>query len=594
MITNPKSKLFALLTLLVLTAIACGQQETPFPTSTPLPLSTLTPGPIPSQTTEPVNSQSGSIGIGDSYFPEMGNGGYDVQHYILDLSIDVEANTVESIVTIEAITTQPLSSFNLDFIGLTISSIEVNENPAAFSRDSGELTIRPAEPLPENAIFNVTIAYSGSPAEDLPQDVPDYAIGWHHYADGIYIAGEPSGSSSWYPVNEHPLDKAAYTFVVTVPQPYSVAANGILQETIENEDTITFIWESQHPIANYLVTIGIGEFELETQAGPNGLLIRNYFEKDIETATRRKFDLTADMIAFFNDSFGPYPFDAYGIVVHDLNLGFALETQTLSVFGKSFVNDDVIAHELAHQWFGDSVTLASWQDIWLNEGFASFASDLWIEHASGEEIALEQISQRYQGQAGNDRTYTLVKDDLINFLSDVNPNAAELPKSQVRDALSLILEGDPSAGNIDQVLADLPSESIPWESIPEIFDQFDFVQIDIPGTNWNQALIHLALGEYSDKIPIGNPTPNNLFNWSVYSRGALTLHALRARVGDDLFFEILQTYLDRFQYSNASTQDFITVAEEVSGQQLDDFFDGWLYQILLPDIPELGLFLKDF
>ena len=201
------------------------------------------------------------------------------------------------------------------------------------------------------------------------------------------------------------------------------------------------------------------------------------------------------MIAVFSDLFGPYPFEAYGVVVANVELGFALETQTLSLFGRDILSpfnfgtraEEVIAHELSHQWFGDSVTPARWQDIWLNEGFATYAEALWIEHEEGEEA-------------------------FENYM---------------RTLYAVISQPQFTAG-----------------------------AISMPGV----------------------PPPGDLFNTSVYLRGGWTLHALRLEVGDDAFFEILRSYYDRFKYSNVTTQDFVNVAEEVSGQNLDNLFNRWLYQ----------------
>jgi len=219
------------------------------------------------------------------------------------------------------------------------------------------------------------VSYSGMPGE-FNRRGDGYPVSWNSYDDGVMVAGEPAGSSGWYPVNEHPLDKATYSYRITVPAPYSVAANGQLINTISNpDDTSTFVWKSAWPMASYLATVNIAVFDVETEDGPNGVLIRNYFEENISQRTRSTFDRQAEMIEFFNEVFGPYPFSAYGAVVHNLDLGFALETQTLSLFGRR-TGEGVVAHELAHQWFGNSVSLKSWQDIWLNEGFASYAEIL--------------------------------------------------------------------------------------------------------------------------------------------------------------------------------------------------------------------------
>lgn len=453
----------------------------------------------------PQDFTPGAPGIGDSYYPELGNGGYDAQHYDLAVSVsfpesaDSPQSLIDATATIEAVATQNLSSFNLDLIGLEIASITVNDAPAEFNRDGIELTITPAEPLAEGDAFTVTVVYSGSPEPFMPPAIP-IEMGWSTFEGGVYVASEPVGSATWYPVNEHPLDKATYTLRVTVPKPYVVASNGLLQEVIDQGEVQTFVWDNADPTASYLVTLSIGDLVLDESSGPDGLPIRNYFPADQVEAARAAFSRQAEMIEVFNAAFGPYPFDAYGSLVVDTPFGFALETQTLSLFSAGILNrpdeaESTIAHELSHQWFGDSVSVADWGDIWLNEGFATYAEGVWLEHNEG-------------------------RDALDNWMTRV------------------------------------------YEWLARVGAHFK---------------------------PIGQPDADDLFSINVYMRGGLTLYALRVEVGDEVFADILHTYYDRFKYGNAATADFIGVAEEVSGQDLDAFFDGWLYQQPLPDIAALGL-----
>ncbi|MBZ0295871.1 MAG: M1 family metallopeptidase [Anaerolineae bacterium] len=454
--------------------------------------------------------EPGSAGIGDPYYPTLGNGGYDALSYALDLDVDMENNVISGSSTMEAEATEDLSSFHLDFIGFEIESIEVNGEAAAYLRNGRELSITPEAALEDGESFTVVVAYTGEPNEDLSQQSALYSSGWVRYKDGVFVASEPAGAARWFPVNDHPRDKALYSFRITVPEPYVVAANGLLQDVIINaDDTTTYVWSSEYVMASYLATVNIGDFVVQTDEGPDGLLIRNYFPSRLTEDAEEVFAPTADMIEYFSSIFGPYPFEAYGVVVADLPLFFALETQTLSLFGAEMIPgaltdilsgwqspESVIAHELSHQWFGDSVTPENWEDIWLNEGFASYASALWLEHSAGEAV-FENVMRQYYAQ--------------------------------------------------------------------------------IEGRNYTP----------------GDPGPNRLFGQGIYPQGAWTLHALRMEVGDETFFEILRTYYERYQYSNASTADFIQVAEEVSGQDLTDFFDAWLFDGGAPSVPSWGLGIDD-
>ena len=443
---------------------------------------------------------AGEDGIGDPYFPDLGNGGYNALHYTLDLTADVENNTLSGTVTMDATAEADLRTFNLDFAGFEVSNVAVNGHAVDWDRKGSELIVVPLTPVPAGE-FSVSVTYSGIPQPLRSSAVP-IEVGWNNYGTGSYVASEPDGAQNWYPVNDHPLDKATYTIRITVALPYVVAANGVLEDTIDNGDgTTTYVWESSHPMASYLVTVGIDDYVMQTQEGPDGLPIRNFFPPEIAEEAQIDFSTTPDMIAFYSETFGPYPFEAYGVVVADVDLGFALETQTLTLFARSWVTEfgdieEAVAHELAHQWFGNSVSLASWPDIWLNEGFATYASWLWFEHSQGATYLDSVVEQVYASIAGS-------------------PPMAVTP----------------------------------------------------PG-----------------KAPAGD-----LFNFGVYYRGALVLHALREQVGDDTFFEILRTYYERFAYANASIEDFTALAEEISGEDLGAFFEGWLRDDVMPDIPSMGL-----
>ncbi|HYN86946.1 MAG TPA: M1 family aminopeptidase, partial [Ardenticatenaceae bacterium] len=337
---------------------------------------------------------AGSSGIGDPYYPLLGNSGYDVQHYTLDLDLDVAgASITAGSATIEAIALVDLCAFNLDFLGLEIDAITVDGQPASFTRHSGELTVDPATSLASGSRFTTEIAYHGRPiGQDAPtvgtllgdifgaiiggtaEQKPDpeegeqYGSGWWRGRDEIFIAGEPAGAESWFPVNGHPADKATYTLRLTVPQPYSVVSNGLLTETIATEAGTTTVWESRNPMASYLVTLHAGRLTTEVREGPRGLPVRTTFAASVPPGQRVMFDRMPQMIDYFEAVFGPYPFESAGATIVGAPIGFALETQTLSIFGEiplignAPLTDEeltgfeaIVAHELAHQWFGDAV-----------------------------------------------------------------------------------------------------------------------------------------------------------------------------------------------------------------------------------------------
>ena len=424
---------------------------------------------------QPVLAQEpGADNIGDPFYGLLGNGGYDVQHYTLDLAVDVASNTIDGAATIEARATQDLSAFNLDFLGFTISAITVDGAAATWDHQPHELIITPAEPLLKDALFTVSVAYSGQPtgmniaaANSMP-----YLSGWVNFGDGIFVANEPAGAAGWYPVNDHPLDKATYTFRITVPKPYMVAANGLLQETIDNDETRTYVWELDDPAASYLISVNIGEFVVDTEEGPDGVVIRNYFPPKYADLAQFTFSRTGEMIAFFDDLFGPYPFDAYGVVVVNAQLGFALENQTMSLFGVDRVGtggpvDEVVAHELSHQWIGDSVSLATWGDIWLNEGFATYASWLWFEHVGSRAVLDRRVTETFDQIAADTRNFkiTFTRDQFLGVVQSMAATGASVPTENVAQITRLLLTGTPGEDQIDAQIALLPPETVSVEQL---------------------------------------------------------------------------------------------------------------------------------
>lgn len=341
------------------------------------------PAAEPAPTTAPpVDTQpgAGATGLGDPYFPDVGNSGYDVEHYDLDLTWRPDAGRMDGVATITATATETLSSLSLDAIGFDIGSVTVDGAPAtAAPIGERDLVVTPSEAILSGASFTTVVAYSGAPNTIAGADPVD--PGWVADGDEVYAIFEPHGAATLFPGNDHPSDKASYRFRVTVPAGLDVAANGLLTETVPGDGVSTWVYDAPDPMASYLVQLVIADLEIVESTGPDGLPIRHAIDADVADALGGSMDRTAEMIDVFDDLFGPYPFVAYGAVVVDEPLGFALETQTLSIFGTDAAgSESVIAHELAHQWFGNAVSPATWQDIWLNEGFAVYAELLWQEH----------------------------------------------------------------------------------------------------------------------------------------------------------------------------------------------------------------------
>ena len=406
--------------------------------------------------------------------------------------------------TIDFVATQDLDRFNLDLRGMDVEAITIGgkrarevQPPAADDEVEGaaywqvqddnarvwELTVQPRPKIKSGRRVRIVVTYGGRTTR--PTDIEGVLYGWVTTRDGAMVVGEPEGSMTWYPVSDHPTDKATYSFEITVPTGKVAVANGLpARDPVTANGWTTWYWHAPDPQASYLTTASVGDYELTTSTTSSGLAIIDAVDDALTPANRviteESLALQPEMIDVFGGLFGPYPFNSFGSIVDDDSVGYALETQTKPVYSR-VARESTVAHELAHQWFGNSVSPARWQDIWLNEGWATYAEWIWSE-------------------ASGDKTAQALFDEVMSIPAD---------------------------------------------------DPF-----------WALA--------------IADPGPFGLFLGPVYDRGAATLHALRAKVGDESFLEGTRRWLELHRGSVATTEELESVYEAVSGQDLESFFDVWL------------------
>jgi aminopeptidase N len=424
----------------------------------------------------------GSAGIGDSYFPDYGNGGYDVGHYDIRLRYFPDTDRLTGTTTILATATQDLSTFDLDFV-LAVSSVRVNNRAAAFRREGDhELVVTPARAVAKGAALTVVVAYSDIPS----QVVASGFTSWTRTGDGALAVNEPEIAWWWFPSNDHPLDKATFDVSVAVPNGLQVISNGRQpgSPVPEVAGWTRWSWRETRPEATYLAFLAIGKYDIVTDTAADGTPIVTAYSADLgelDGAARSSVERTNEIVEWESGLFGPYPFDAQGgVVTRSGALGFALEDQTRPVYDGVFFRRGsdtyVVVHENAHQWFGDSVAVADWRNIWLNEGFATYAEWLWSEQ-QGEGTVQELADTTYAAHPAGDRFWQVLPGD---------PTAAHLFNGAVYDRGALALHALRMAVGDDTFFATLRAWAAGQRDGTGTIEQFEALAGQLSGQNLSQ------------------------------------------------------------------------------------------------------------
>ena len=324
----------------------------------------------------------------------------------------------------------------------------------------------------------------------------------------VFTDSEPEGARKWFPCWDKPSDKALLDITAKVPATVKLGSNGRLADSTKINDTIYFHWISRDPVATYLtvltskVNYNLAIVNWQNPTTSEIVPMRFYYNSG-EDVTAMK-NMIVPLTTFYSQLFGDHPFEKNGFAT--LNNQFAwggMENQTLTSLCPNCWESSLLAHEFAHQWFGDMITCATWADIWLNEGFATFIEALWTENQSG---------------------YNAYKAEIV-------------------DHANSYISNNPG-----------------WA---------------ISNPDW----------------AINTPSVNTLFNYAItYEKGCCVLHQLRYVLGDTQFFAAIKSYatdLGEFKYKSATIADFMTKMNTVTGQNLDWFFNEWIYQPNHPNYQNL-------
>ncbi|MCY0930964.1 M1 family metallopeptidase [Streptomyces sp. H27-H1] len=442
-----------------------------------------------------------ALGIGDPLFPELGNPGYDVLSYDLSFAYKDNKTPLDAVTVIDARSLTHLETVNLDFTHGKVASAEVNGEPASFASVGEDLVLTPARPVEPNLPLHITVRHTSDPRGRGDG-------GWVVTDDGLAMANQADAAHRVFPCNDHPADKAYFTFRVSAPAGMTAVANGVPGALPARSATAATTWtyRTLHPMATELAQVSIGDSAVIHGTGPHGLPLRDV----VPAADRKRLEpwlkKTAGHIEWMEARVGRYPFENYGVLIAKARTGFELETQTLSLFESALFAgsggypewyvESVMVHELAHQWFGDSVTPRTWSDLWLNEGHAT-----WYE--------------------------ALYADGLGKYSLERRMREAYQRSDQWRSA------GGPPAA---------PKPAAPGEKI-------------------------------------------GLFRPVVYDGAALILYALRQEIGAEAFDRVERRWVGEHRDAIAGTADFVRLASQEAGRDLEAFLEPWLYGKKTPAMP---------
>jgi aminopeptidase N len=424
----------------------------------------------------------------------------DITHYGFDITLSDSSNNINCKAVINVNFKAPVNSvsFDLDNVslegkGMKVSSVLLDGKSAEWEHSGNKMRVIISSPAVQGSSAEITVGYSGTPADGL-------IISRNKFGNRTFFADHwPDRASAYLPVIDHPSDKAAVDFLITAPSHYEVVANGYLVEESDLPQGLKLThWKEDVPLPVKVMTFAAADFAVRLAGSADGIQVWTWVFPENREEGFYDYSVAVRPLEFYSGLIGAYPYEKLANVQSKTIFG-GLENAGCIFYSENSVTgrgmaENLIAHEIAHQWFGNSVTEGDWQHIWLSEGFATYLTSVYNEMTYGKEKLAESM---------------------------------KMARSRVLRA----------------------SERTPRPVI-------------------DTAITNLM----------------GLLNANSYQKGAWVLHMLRQEVGEESFWKGMRLFYERFRNGNAVTDNFRNVMEEVSGKDLQKFFNQWLY---LPGEPNL-------
>ena len=416
---------------------------------------------------------------------------------------------------------------------------------------------------------------------------------------------------AWTPINDTPADKATFTLGITASKDQTVAANGQLISRLENPDkTATSTYRINTPTTTYMLVFAVGDFLFDDVGTIDGVHYRNFLSRTTSDTFTGYIHQAPKIMKYLVDRLGKYPFDEFGVLTtNTFPSGGALETQSLISMRPAYYNQDAsedtigeqetLAHEMAHQWFGALVTYKDHGQTFLHEGFAEYFGFTYINDTLNSNYLQERFVSIYPRLVAGQWTYKQSKSDFLESMRNYF-GYRELSQEKVGIILDGFFGSSLLAENRQRILERVKAGFQPSD-LANVLEELQFTRVIFTAKTYSEILNLLGQSYSLDFLEQTRLTPPGKFanddyvlNIGVYFRGAMTLHALRLKTGDELFFKILRTYLERYKFSNATNQDFVNIVNELAGTNTKAFLESWLYDDNVPNFPEMNLYTKDF